>query len=105
MAEPETAGASKSTTWRVIMRLGNVRFTCCRPLLAAYDQAEDLISIGAYQSGTNPLVDQAIGLRDRIKLHLQQSASEQFAFQQSRKSLLQLARLREGFQAVGQRSQ
>ncbi|MEX2288130.1 MAG: FliI/YscN family ATPase [Planctomycetaceae bacterium] len=75
-----------------------------KQLLAAYDQAEDLISIGAYQSGTNPLVDQAIGLRDRIKTHLQQSASDQFDFQQSRESLLQLARLREGFPTVAQRS-
>jgi FliI/YscN family ATPase len=60
-------------------------------LLAAYDQSEDLISIGAYQSGANPLVDRAIALRDRTKLHLQQGPREHFDFAESRASLLNLS--------------
>src|SRR5258706_12011335 len=34
-----------------------------KQMLAAYQQSEDLISIGAYQSGSNPLVDTAIRLQ------------------------------------------
>src|ERR1700757_2276753 len=34
--------------------------------LAAYREKEDLISIGAYQQGTDPLLDAAITLRPRI---------------------------------------
>jgi len=45
-------------------------------LLAAYRQHEDMISIGAYQSGTNPLVDVAIQLQEPINRFLQQGVSE-----------------------------
>lgn len=47
-----------------------------RQLLAAYHQAEDLISIGAYQSGSNPAVDSAIRLQEPIQDFLRQSASD-----------------------------
>jgi FliI/YscN family ATPase len=67
-----------------------------KQLLAAYDQSEDLISIGAYQAGTNSLVDQAIALREPIKRHIQQGADERFGFTESREGLLKLARLRDG---------
>ncbi len=47
-----------------------------KQLMAAYRQAEDLISIGAYQAGTNPRVDTAIRLRDDINRFLRQSNNE-----------------------------
>ncbi|MFZ5813998.1 MAG: FliI/YscN family ATPase [Bacillota bacterium] len=47
-----------------------------RALLAAYQEAEDLIHIGAYQSGTNPLVDEAIKKMPAIKRFLIQSFDE-----------------------------
>jgi flagellum-specific ATP synthase len=47
-----------------------------RQLLAAYQQSEDLISIGAYQAGSNQLVDAAIRMKDDIRRFLQQSTSE-----------------------------
>src|SRR5579875_4222053 len=37
-----------------------------RAALAAYREKEDLIAIGAYQRGSDPLVDVAIDLRPRI---------------------------------------
>jgi flagellum-specific ATP synthase len=43
-----------------------------RRLLAAYRDAKDLIEIGAYVSGTNPLVDRAIALRDAMDGFLRQ---------------------------------
>jgi flagellum-specific ATP synthase len=47
-----------------------------RELLAAYEKAEDLINIGAYQKGSNKVVDQAIALQDQIKQFLQQGRDE-----------------------------
>jgi flagellum-specific ATP synthase len=43
-----------------------------RAALAAYREKEDLISIGAYQSGTDPLLDSAVALRPRINAFLRQ---------------------------------
>jgi FliI/YscN family ATPase len=69
-----------------------------RQLLAAYQQSEDLISIGAYQSGSNPLVDAAIQLRQPILSFLQQPTNERSTIDDAREGLLKLAKLREGLQ-------
>jgi flagellum-specific ATP synthase len=47
-----------------------------KQLLAAYREAEDMIAIGAYQSGSNPLVDQAVTMQDAIRSFLTQSIEE-----------------------------
>jgi flagellum-specific ATP synthase len=47
-----------------------------RRLLAAYREAKDLIEIGAYVSGTNPLVDRAIQLREAMDGFLRQDVHE-----------------------------
>lgn len=47
-----------------------------RRLLAALAENEDLISIGAYRRGTNPVVDVAIDLREEINALLQQATDE-----------------------------
>lgn len=47
-----------------------------RSLLAAYKEAEDLIQIGAYQAGTNPLVDEAIAKLPAIRAFLTQGVKE-----------------------------
>ena len=47
-----------------------------RQLLASHRQAEDLISIGAYQSGANALVDAALRLQEPIQRFLQQDRTE-----------------------------
>jgi flagellum-specific ATP synthase len=44
--------------------------------LAAYREKEDLISIGAYQGGTDALLDAAIALRPRIGAFLRQRVDE-----------------------------
>jgi flagellum-specific ATP synthase len=47
-----------------------------RRLLAAYRDAKDLIEIGAYVPGTNPLVDRAIQLREAMDGFLRQDVSD-----------------------------
>lgn len=54
-----------------------------RQLLAAYREAEDLIAIGAYQQGANPLVDTAVARIDAIRAFLRQSRDEQPDFQET----------------------
>lgn len=50
--------------------------TRARQLLAAYRDSKDLIEIGAYRSGANPLVDEAIALRPAINAFCQQAVEE-----------------------------
>lgn len=49
-------------------------------LLASYDASEDLINIGAYKSGTNKEIDDAIRLYPLIKKFLQQDIYENTQF-------------------------
>jgi flagellum-specific ATP synthase len=62
-----------------------------RRLMAAYRDKEDLISIGAYQPGSDPTVDAAIGRRDDIERFLCQPVSEQSAPEEADRGLLELA--------------
>jgi FliI/YscN family ATPase len=65
-----------------------------KQLLAAYQEAQDLISIGAYQSGSNPLVDAAIRLRDETQRFLRQGMEEQANFPAAVAGLSKLAQMR-----------
>ena len=47
-----------------------------RRLLAVYQDNEDLISIGAYQTGSNPEIDHAIKMKPHIDQFLQQDRAE-----------------------------
>ncbi len=47
-----------------------------RAALAAYHEKEDLIAIGAYQSGRDPLLDSTIALRPQIDAFLRQRVDE-----------------------------
>ena len=47
-----------------------------RRLLAAHAEARDLIEIGAYVPGTNPVVDRAVALRDPIEHFLRQRVDD-----------------------------
>ena len=48
----------------------------CRTLLAAYRDAEDLIRIGAYKSGSNPETDKAIAAHPKLNGFLRQGIYE-----------------------------
>jgi flagellum-specific ATP synthase len=62
-----------------------------RRLLAAYREHEDLVSIGAYRRGTQPMVDAAIQMREPILALLRQTMIEPSHFEDSIRQLVQLA--------------
>ncbi len=61
-----------------------------RQLYTAYRQNEDLISVGAYQRGSDPVVDQAIQYQPRLRAFLQQDVSEAVDFEEAVASLRRL---------------
>jgi flagellum-specific ATP synthase len=65
--------------------------TRLRAALAAYREKEDLISIGAYQRGTDPLLDAAVALRPRINAFLRQQVHEPSTLEEADAELLALA--------------
>jgi flagellum-specific ATP synthase len=52
-------------------------------LFARYQRSRDLISVGAYSPGSDPVLDQAIGLYPRMESFLQQQLTEQADFASS----------------------
>jgi flagellum-specific ATP synthase len=54
-----------------------------RNLLAVYDANYDLVSIGAYKSGTNPVLDEAIRKNSGINAFLQQKVEEKVSYEDS----------------------
>ena len=52
-------------------------------VLATYNEAEDLINIGAYKSGSNPSIDYAISKIDAVNTFLCQETEEKFDFETS----------------------
>ncbi len=61
-----------------------------RELLGAYRDHEDLISIGAYRSGSNRTVDVSIEMQDRINAYLKQQVAEPSTLEEARAGLIQL---------------
>jgi flagellar protein export ATPase FliI len=61
-----------------------------RELLAAHRQAQDLINIGAYVSGSNPKVDEALRYMTRIEAFLRQSPDERPDFAGTAEQLIAL---------------
>lgn len=60
-------------------------------LIAAYREKEDLISVGAYQPGSDPQLDAAVELRHPINQFLRQGPDEAVDFAETRDQLLALA--------------
>ena len=54
-----------------------------RELMAVYTANEDLINIGAYVKGTNPKLDEAISVMDRLKQFLRQDVEDKSTFEQT----------------------
>lgn len=52
-----------------------------KELMATYNEAEDLINIGAYKKGSNKKIDYAIQKIDAINNFLQQDVNEKFKFE------------------------
>jgi len=56
-------------------------------ILAAHKKAEDLINIGAYVQGSNPEIDYAVTMIDRVNGFLKQDIDEKIDFQQTIKQM------------------
>jgi flagellum-specific ATP synthase len=54
-----------------------------KEIMATYRKAEDLINIGAYVSGSNPKIDFAIQMIDKINRYLRQDIEETVYFEDS----------------------
>ena len=52
-------------------------------IMATYNEAEDLINIGAYKSGSNPNIDYAIEKINAVNTFLQQGTDEKFTFEET----------------------
>jgi len=59
-------------------------------IVATYNKAEDLINIGAYVNGSNPSIDYAVKMIEKVNSFLKQNIDEKIDFAQSRSQLLEL---------------
>jgi flagellum-specific ATP synthase len=64
--------------------------SAARDALATYQEAEDLITIGAYKPGQNPRVDRAVALIEPLTAFLRQKAGEKASFEESWQALVNL---------------
>lgn len=64
-----------------------------RNLMAVHAKNEDLINIGAYVAGSDPLCDKAIALMDNINQFLKQTTTEKINYNETVNSLIELGRL------------
>ncbi len=76
-----------------------------REWMAAYSQAEDLINIGAYARGSNPKVDQAIAVNERINQFLRQSIDESGDLATTLAQMTAIVRVAESQAAMANQSQ
>jgi flagellum-specific ATP synthase len=61
-----------------------------RDLMATYREAEDLINIGAYVTGSNPRVDLAIARYEDIRAFLRQGTHDESTFETAERAILEL---------------
>jgi flagellum-specific ATP synthase len=64
--------------------------SAARMLLSAYSRAEDLVRIGAYQKGTDPVLDKAIQVLPDITKFLRQGAHEPVVHSETLRQMLLL---------------
>ncbi len=61
-----------------------------RSMMATYNNAEDLIAIGAYEKGADPRIDRAVALKPIIDSFLQQGIFETTSFQEAKQIMLEI---------------
>ena len=61
-----------------------------KSLISKLQRNNDLISVGAYVTGTDRMLDEAIHLRGRLEQFLQQQMSEKISYPDSRDQLLSI---------------
>lgn len=66
-----------------------------RALMATYQDAEDLINIGAYSEGSSPKIDEAIAKIDQINDYLKQDVNQFYSFDEEVQLLKDIVRTEE----------
>lgn len=61
-----------------------------RDIISTYNEAEDLINIGAYQKGSNPKIDRAIKLIDSVEGFVKQSMTEHSCLEETFSRLIDI---------------
>jgi len=74
----------------IVEKNHNVAAQKMRSIMATYNEAEDLINIGAYSTGNNIRIDDAISKIDAVKAFLQQDVYEQMTLDETVAKLLEL---------------
>ncbi len=59
-------------------------------IVATHKKAEDIINIGAYVNGSNPSIDYAIKMVDKVNAFLRQNIDERIDFVEAKKQLMDL---------------
>lgn len=59
-------------------------------ILSEYEKAEDLINIGAYRPGSNPKIDYAIAMIDKVKIFLTQEIDKKVTIEDTINSMKML---------------
>ena len=59
-------------------------------VMSTYRRSEDLINIGAYAKGSNPKIDNAIAMIDRLNGYLKQPVEEKVSFAESARQLAEI---------------
>ncbi|MFN3531395.1 MAG: flagellar protein export ATPase FliI [Candidatus Brocadia sp.] len=67
-----------------------------KTVYATYKESEDMINIGAYTKGSNPKIDFAISMIDRIKDYLKQDVTEDSTFNDTVAGLVNIFAKKEG---------
>jgi flagellum-specific ATP synthase len=74
----------------VVSRAHGAAASAVRDLMATYREAEDLINIGAYVTGSNPRVDLAIARYEDIRAFLRQGTHDESSFETAERAILEL---------------
>jgi flagellum-specific ATP synthase len=61
-----------------------------KEVIATYREAEDLINIGAYAKGSNPRIDFAIAMQDKVNNFLKQGIFDKTNFAETQKGVISL---------------
>jgi flagellum-specific ATP synthase len=71
----------------LVPRAGLEKVGSFKKIMATYQEARDLIEVGAYKAGTSPRIDEAIAMIDKCSVFLQQRVDESFAYDDVRELL------------------
>lgn len=67
-----------------------IRAMTFKEILTTFEEAEDLINIGAYAKGSNPEIDHAIGKIDHLRIFLRQDIYEMSTYEEAVNKLNQI---------------